>query len=156
MPMTPARILWPTDFSTVSLEGGKYARAFCQQFKAELHVVHVIPPALGPELPATIPPEMPPLATDPSLLTGSQKNLEKIVAELMGTTKGVVMEAFFGSPWDTVCDYARQREIDLIVLATHGRTGLAHVLIGSTAEKIVQHAPCPVLTVKQSGRNFVS
>lgn len=156
MNLAPKKVLWPTDFSAVSAEGGRYARAYCEHFGATLHVVHVMPPALGPELPATIPPEMPPLATDPSLLESSRLSLSRVVAEVIGTTEGVVMDSFFGGPWDGVCDYARQNAIDLIILATHGRTGLAHVLIGSTAEKIVQHAPCPVLTVKQGGRSFVS
>jgi universal stress protein A len=151
----PRKILWPTDFSSLSLTGGRYALAFCRSFQAQLHVIHVIPPMLGPELPATIPPEMPPLVADPALLQTSKQNLEKVVRDLAGSTDNVVIEAFYGSPWDGVCDYAKRNEIDLIIVATHGRTGLAHALIGSTAERIVQHAPCPVLSVKQNARDFL-
>lgn len=155
MELQPRAILWPTDFSTLSLTGGRYAKAFRSAFPCTMHVVHVIPPMLGPELPATIPPEMPPLATDPAMLDAARHNLNKVVRDLFGSNDGIVVDAFFGNPWDGVCDYARRNAIDLIIVATHGRTGLAHVLIGSTAERIVQHAPCPVLSVKQTGRHFV-
>ena len=156
MKLTPKKILWPTDFSSTSLHGANYARALREMFRAELHVIHVIPPMLGPELPATIPPEMPPIATDPGLLANSKRNLTTLAQDTFGSCDGIVCEAFFGNPWDAVCEYAKQHEIDLIVIATHGRTGLAHALIGSTAERIVQHAPCPVLTIKQGARSFVS
>jgi nucleotide-binding universal stress UspA family protein len=67
-----------------------------------------------------------------------------------------VCEAFLGNPWRGVCDYAERQGIDLVVIATHGRTGLQHALIGSTAEKIVRHAPCPVLVVKAEEKDFVT
>jgi nucleotide-binding universal stress UspA family protein len=59
-----------------------------------------------------------------------------------------------GSPKEAIVRYARTQEIDLIVLATHGRTGLAHLLIGSVAENVVRTAPCPVLTVRPEGHQF--
>jgi len=68
----------------------------------------------------------------------------------------VVTKAILGTSWTTICGYAERAEIDLIVVATHGRTGLRHVLIGSTAERIVQHAPCPVLVVKSPAKDFVT
>jgi universal stress protein A len=60
-----------------------------------------------------------------------------------------------GSPKAEIVRYARKQDIDLIVLATHGRTGLSHVLMGSVAESIVRTAPCPVLTVRPEGHQFV-
>lgn len=54
-----------------------------------------------------------------------------------------------------IIDYARENEIDLIVIGTHGRSGLMHILMGSVAERIVRKAPCPVLTVKPEGHQFV-
>ena len=156
MSMNLHRILWPTDFSNLSLVGARHARALAEKFGAEVHVLHIIPPLLGPELPATIPPELPPLINDPNLLSSTQENLNKLVRDLFGSDVKTVIEAFFGSAWEGVCDYAREKNIDLIIVATHGRTGIAHALIGSTAEKIVQHAPCPVLTVKASGRTLLA
>lgn len=60
-----------------------------------------------------------------------------------------------GSPFDEICNAARESDSDLIVIATHGRTGLKHVFLGSTAERVVRHAPCPVLIVRERGRDFV-
>jgi nucleotide-binding universal stress UspA family protein len=67
----------------------------------------------------------------------------------------VVTDVLFGNPWSVICQYAKDAQIDLLVVSTHGRTGLRHVLIGSTAERIVQHAPCPVLVVKNPEKDFV-
>ncbi|MBI5863595.1 MAG: universal stress protein [Planctomycetes bacterium] len=68
----------------------------------------------------------------------------------------LIQEVRVGNPWPMICEYARLSEIDLIVVTTHGRTGLGHAIIGSTAERIVQHAPCPVLVVKADGRGFLA
>jgi len=60
-----------------------------------------------------------------------------------------------GRPFVTIIEYARNREIDLIVIATHGRTGLKSVLLGSVAEKVVRKSPCPVLTIRHPEQKFV-
>jgi nucleotide-binding universal stress UspA family protein len=65
------------------------------------------------------------------------------------------MHVVVGTPWYEICRYARDAEIDLIVIATHGATGLRHLLMGSTAERVVQHATAPVLAVKSIEREFV-
>lgn len=151
MKMNIKNVLWPTDFSEHSLCGGPYSRAMCEQFGATLHLLHIIPPMLGPDIPATIPPEMPPMVNDPKLIADAKSHLQSLAAErFAGLT--VKTEAMFGNPWHETCEYATKHEIDLIVVATHGRTGFMHAIIGSTAERIVQHAPCPVLTVKNTGR----
>ena len=67
----------------------------------------------------------------------------------------VVRHVDTGVPFLEVIRYAREHDIDLIVLGTHGRTGLVHMLMGSVAEKIVRKAPCPVLTVRPEGHDFV-
>ncbi len=61
----------------------------------------------------------------------------------------------YGKPADEICRYARKQSIDLLVLGTHGRTGLKHLLVGSVAERVVRVGPCPVLTVRQHEHNFV-
>ena len=67
-----------------------------------------------------------------------------------------VTKAFVeGRPFVEIIRYARENEIDLIVISTHGRTGLKHALFGSVAEKVVRKAPCPVLVVKRQERDFV-
>ena len=67
----------------------------------------------------------------------------------------VEAQVLMGSPHVEIVRYARREDVDLIILATHGRTGLAHALIGSVAEKVVQMAPCPVLTIKHPEHEFV-
>jgi nucleotide-binding universal stress UspA family protein len=60
-----------------------------------------------------------------------------------------------GSAWQEITEIARDRDIDLIIIGTHGYTGLKHLVLGSTAEKVVRHAPCPVLTVREKEHEFV-
>jgi nucleotide-binding universal stress UspA family protein len=155
MIVSPKRILWPTDFSALSLQGARYARGFREIFGAELHVIHVIPPPLAPDISITLPTEVPVAYTDTQLLETCRRRLEAVIVGEFGPGAGIVRDAFFGHPWSAICKYAGQAGIDLVIVATHGRTGLRHVLIGSTAERIVQHAPCPVLVVKSPEKDFV-
>jgi len=153
---TPKRILWPTDFSSLSLHGARYARWFYRTLNAELHVVHIIPPPLTPDMTVTLPAEVPVTYSDDELVETCRKRISALVAEQFPNVPGVSFDAFFGNPWSAICKYAEQTDIELIVVATHGRTGLQHVLIGSTAERIVQHAPCPVLVVKNPEKDFLT
>jgi universal stress protein A len=155
MVVSPRRILWPTDFSPLSFTGARYARGFRDVFKAELHVIHAVPPPLTPDLAVALPAEVPVAFADDELIAACRKRLAEIIPEQFGSAAGIVSDVIFGNPWPAICQYAKQAEIDLIVLTTHGRTGLRHVLIGSTAERIVQHAPCPVLVVKNPEKDFV-
>lgn len=156
MVISPKRILWPTDFSPLALHGARYARAFRDLFNAELHVIHVIPPPFAPDLSVTLPTEMPLAYADHELVDACRTRLELVVAEQFGAQAVAVQWVSIGNPWSTICRYAQTAEIDLVVVSTHGRTGLQHVLIGSTAERIVQHAPCPVLVVKNPQKDFVA
>lgn len=155
MHVAPKRILWPTDFSDLSLCGGHYARAFAEQFGAEIHVLHVVAPPLSPDVSVMIPAEVPVSYSQPELIESSRSAMEKLIAQHFAGIEPVQREVAFGDAAQCICRYAEEHEIDLIVVTTHGRTGLGHVLICSTAERIVQHAPCPVLTVKSRQRGFV-
>ncbi|MBP7746174.1 MAG: universal stress protein [Phycisphaerae bacterium] len=155
MVVKPKRILWPTDFSALSLHGARYARAFRESFNAELHVIHVIPPPLTADLAVTLPTEVPVTFSDQELIEACRARLASVVPEQFGSDPPVVSDIIFGNAWHGICKYAESAQIDLIIVATHGRTGLRHVLIGSTAERIVQHAPCPVLVVKNPATDFV-
>lgn len=152
MSISLKRILWPTDFSPLSLHGGKYADALRRQFQAELHILYVIPTPLLPDASGAMMGELPITLNEPELLGIARKHLDKLVAEQLGGDESIRRESFFGNPWLGICDYAQKNEIDMIVIATHGRTGISYALIGSTAEKIVRHAPCPVLTVKLTAK----
>lgn len=141
-------ILYPTDFSGLSLEAIDYAVSLAEAFDAQLHCVHVIDEAyqhwisLGPESVPVGPgiEELQPVA---------QQRLERLAAErLGGLARPVRIEALAGNALLEITDYAQRHEIDLIVMATHGRSGLGHVLLGSLTEKMVRHAPCAVLAVR--------
>lgn len=152
----PNRILWPTDLSELSLRAGKYALGLCKHFSAELHMLHIIPPPLNPDVTLFLPTEVPVQISEPELRGAAQRSLRAIVDKHLENYAPVVLDVRFGNPWPTICDYANNNEIDLLVISTHGRTGLGHAIIGSTAERIVQHAPCPVLVTKAKERGLLA
>jgi len=144
----PKRILWATDLSELSLHSGRYAAALAEQLDAELWIVHVFEPPLTPGQyvssaggGAQTNPDIEAIETCRGSLT------ELVGAELPGPRVGVP-EIVFGEPWQAICEYGERVGVDLIVLSTHGRTGFKHAVLGSTAERVVQHAPCSVLAVK--------
>ncbi|MBN2446054.1 MAG: universal stress protein [Phycisphaerae bacterium] len=155
MLISPKRILWPTDFSALSMHGGHYARGFRDVFDAELHIVHVIEAQLPKEMTVTLAEKLPITPPEPEERQAADDGLKRLVDEEFGGADNIKCVTLFGRPWARVCKYANENEIDLIIVSTHGHTGLRHVLIGSTAERIVQHAPCPVLTVKDPEREFL-
>lgn len=155
MKISPKRILWPTDFSELSLHAGRYARGFCELAKAEMHIVHVVPPPLIPDVSVIVPAEVPIAVSEKELLEAADEALQQVVSEHFDGDARIVRASLSGSAWSEICDYAKEHEVDLIVIGTHGRTGLAHTLLGGTAERVIQHAPCPVLTVKESARDFL-
>ena len=149
------RILVPTDFSDFSRPAMLYGCAIAARFGAELHLLHVVPdPAmLVPEAAAFSVETM--QAQSESLGKGAQETLQQLPPDNWENEKPVVREVRVGAAFMEIIDYARENEIDLIVIGTHGRSGLMHVLMGSVAERIVRKAPCPVLTVKPEGHQFV-
>ncbi|MFH1417834.1 MAG: universal stress protein [Planctomycetota bacterium] len=149
---TPERILWPTDFSDLSLKASPYARGFRDLFKAELHVVHVSPPTVTPSIERWLPNRL--RVSKAELFEAARSQLEQVVVEHFGGDPTVICKVLMGNPWTAICEYAERHDIDLILLATHGLTGVQHILLGSTAERVVHHACCPVLTIKCHERDF--
>ena len=147
------RILLPTDFSSYSATATKYACEMATMFDAELHLLHTLEVHL-----ASTPGFGMGLAL-PQYVHESRAAAEKALAGVpdpqWSAGRTVVRAVVEGSPKVEVVRYARSQGIDLIVLATHGRSGLAHVIIGSVAESVVRTAPCPVLTVRPEGHQFV-
>ncbi len=148
-------ILYPTDFSDLSLKALKYAVSFADAYGARLHCIHVIDEAyqywmsLGPE---SVP--VGPAVEDLSALAKEQ--LSKFAeSHLGGLTPRPVTEVLVGRPFVEINQYAKDHGIDLIVIATHGRSGLTHALMGSTAEKVIRKAPCPVLSIRDPEHDFV-
>jgi nucleotide-binding universal stress UspA family protein len=151
----PKRILWPTDFSELSAKSGTYARAFAQVFQAELHVIHVCPPLHESMVTVPLSPAVTVGMTQQDILRAAEARLRDLAARELRGYATIAFATRLGVPWQEICRYAESEQIDLIILSTHGYTGIQHLLIGSVAERVVQHAPCPVLTVKTNNRDFV-
>ena len=124
--MKISEILLPTDFSAAAEAAALVATAMARETGARLHVVHVVPPA-----------------TDPSL--GSEQ-LTRLGPKL-GKGLAVELALLSGRAAREITKYARDKGIDLIVMSTHGRTGVSRTLLGSVAEAVVRLSPCLVLTV---------
>jgi nucleotide-binding universal stress UspA family protein len=147
------QVLVPTDFSKCSSSALNYGAAFAEKFGASLTILHVVQNVtiVLPEL-GNIPPAGPPIDL---MTTASQEALDHLIAERgLGRfqAKAVVRT---GAAHQEIVELARDSEIDLIVMGTHGHTGLVHVLMGSVTEKVVRLAPCPVLTVRYPEHEFV-
>ena len=140
------RILVPTDFSATADAALDYAFGLAERFGASLQLLHVVDDPFvyeGMSAEAYI-------TEAPMIRTAMLQDAREKLGRRAGTRGGVGVESevLFGHGARTIAEYAAERGIDLIVMGTHGRTGLAHVLIGSVAERVVRTAPCPVLTVR--------
>jgi nucleotide-binding universal stress UspA family protein len=141
------KILYPTDFSEPSKVALEYAAELARQFGAELEILHVMfdeTQVVSFYLPQVT---MQSLSTD--IETGSAKQLDDFI-QSQPALKGVnyTTKLIKGTPFIEITKHAKDTAADMIVIGTHGRTGLDHVLFGSTAEKVVRKAPCPVFTVR--------
>jgi universal stress protein A len=147
------RILVPVDFSDTAKKALQYAVPFAVAFDAEVDVVHVIQPYTMPAEVGYMPPE---LAVSPQeLVNSAREELNKLCAREIGARARFQVQVREGVPWPELIAAARETNADLIILATHGWTGLKHVLLGSVAERVMRHAPCPVLVVRDRERDFV-
>jgi nucleotide-binding universal stress UspA family protein len=144
-------ILVPVDFSEPSLKALKYALAFAEQFGAKLSLLHVVEPIVVPDFASV------PMPMDNNRLATSAKARLEHLCKRRGLERRLVHKKLVrtGAPFREITDAARVLKVDLIVIATHGYTGLAHAILGSTAERVVRHAPCPVLTVREKEHEFV-
>ena len=150
------RVLVPTDFSEPSEAALRYGKAFVETFGAELHLVHVLDEA------ALVYPWTTPDGT-PVTLGTARTDLEHMVKDRLGRILTdeereqyrAHVATMCGSPFLEIIAYAKAQEIDLIVMGTHGRGPIAHMLMGSVAERVVRKAPCPVLTVRHPEHEFI-
>jgi len=142
------KILVPVDFSSCSKKALQYAIPLARQFGAELMLLHVIEPAVVLPMSETLPQ----VIVEPD--ETARQNLEEFreaVGE--GISSKTLMRS--GSPHLEILDAAKELDIDLVILSTHGRTGLSHVLLGGTAEKVVRRLACPVLVVREHEHEFI-
>ena len=153
---TFTKILAATDFSDDSNHALGYAEELARRFGAEIIVMHVDQP-LSPVMVSEFSPgldvaAMNRIAEEQRLL--AQRELDQITARLRESglkSRGMLK---VGAPFLEIVTAAQNDGVDLIVVGTHGRTGLAHVLMGSVAERVVRKAHCPVLTVRHPARKF--
>ena len=145
---TPRNVLVPVDFSDTSHHALDYARALAEPFNATLHVLHVV-----------VDPYSQPWAAEagldlPKLVETWKANAERRLGELPLETANAQLVTRVGEPFVEIVRYAQVYDIGLIVMGTHGRGPIGHMLLGSVAEKVVRKAPCPVLTVRHPDHHF--
>jgi len=154
-PIKFENVLHPTDFSDLSQTALGYACQLADIFDARLHCLHVIDEAyqywsaMGPEsIPVGPPVE--------DMIEAGKKRMERFRDEhLSGLKHEPQTYVTIGRPFAEIIGYTREHKIDLIVMATHGRGAIAHVLLGSTTEKVVRKASCAVMTIRAHDEAFV-
>jgi nucleotide-binding universal stress UspA family protein len=146
-------ILVATDFSPASEAALAWARDLAQQYAARLSLLHVVtdPRATGVLTSEVyVPPD--PEARE-RLVREARERLERALPADERNRFGVTIEPRVGDVAETILETAREQKVDLIVMGTHGRHGLAHLLLGSVAERVLRDAPCPVLTARAESQS---
>lgn len=139
-------VLVAVNFDEASNVALRYARSLAKNFGARLHVLHVMENLF-----------LRPMANDPRAIeAGMTRRLLETLSDADRTELNAVpVIRKSDAPAEEIVKYANAEQIDLIVMGTHGRPGMAHLLMGSVAEKVVRSAPCPVLTLRHPEREFV-
>lgn len=145
------RVLIPLDFSERAGKALRYAQALASRFNASLILVHVVEPLVYPSDLGYTPVVTDDLAND--LQREAKTRLDAAVDEMKASGLAASGRLRTGRPYLEIAAAAEEEHADLIVLTTHGYTGLKHVLLGSTAERVVRHAPCPVLVVRDTAES---
>jgi len=147
------KVLVPIDFSDYSKSSLRYAVNFAKQFNAEIFLIYVLEPVIYP-------PDfsMGQIAI-PSINAEWGERAREELENLAKTEipEGINVKTILknGKPFLEIIDTASEENIDLIIIATHGHSGVEHILFGSTAEKVVRKAPCPVLTLREPVKGFM-
>jgi nucleotide-binding universal stress UspA family protein len=142
----PKSILVATDFSQPSTAALNYAKMLAGALGASLHVLHVMEdPLLGIKWPDY---ECPIPVIRKQLEREAAEHLDELLTADERAKLKVSLTAEWGKPYAKVLSFAEEHNIDLIVMGTHGRGALEHALMGSVAERVVRHAVCPVLTIR--------
>ena len=145
-------ILVPSDFSECSDEALRYGLELARRFDAQIHLLHVVQDPV----------------TQPWAAEGFSVPLFEVVEQWQKQAEErlraavpaadrarVTVASIVATPYAEILDYASAHRVDLIVMGTHGRGGVSHMLLGSIAERVVRRAPCPVLTVRRPQHGFV-
>lgn len=151
-PFRVKRILVPLDFSSCSLKALAYAIPFAKEYSAVLDLLHVVPPYYAVDPYGVAGYE----AIEQQLIATAGQKLSNLVLDRVPQEVQTETYVRNGRPSQEIVHAAKEMRADLIIISTHGRTGLQHAFIGSTAENVVQQAPCPVLTVREKEHEFIT
>jgi nucleotide-binding universal stress UspA family protein len=146
------KILVPIDFSDYSKNALKYAAEFAEHFKAKMYLIYVIEPVIYPADFSMGQVAIP--STDIDLPKRAEEELQNLVKTSIASSVEVETLIKTGKPFVEINETAKENDVDIIIIATHGHTGVEHILFGSTAEKVVRKAPCPVLTLREPIKGF--
>ncbi|MDD3847123.1 MAG: universal stress protein [Syntrophorhabdaceae bacterium] len=145
------KILCPVDFSKYTKDVVAYAIDIAKKYGAELHLLHVIPNLtyFTPYESFLTPENL--VAVEKNIQDEVDKEFAGVLSHAHGDIRKVVRT---GVAFVEIIDYAKTEGVDLIVMGTHGRGGIEHILIGNVAEKVVRKSPCPVMTIRPKGKEF--
>ena len=151
--VTVKKILVPVDFSEFSINALRYAVGFAGHFSAKIFLLYVMEPASYYQDPAGV--FMARFEEVEREIEEEAKNqLNRTAGEEIGDAVNHEILIRRGRPFSEINSAASKYDIDLIIIATHGHTGVEHLLFGSTAEKVVRKAPCPVLTLRKPAKGY--
>jgi nucleotide-binding universal stress UspA family protein len=151
---TIQKILFATDFSEASDAALEYATAMAGAFHATLHVLHVLEDLAAHAWTTEVYVAALP-GVHEEMERQARERLDQLLTAEQRAQYSVQLVLRSGSPFVEIVRYARDEGVDLVVLGTHGRGAIAHMLLGSVAERVVRKAHCPVVTVRQPGHSYV-
>jgi nucleotide-binding universal stress UspA family protein len=145
-------IVVPTDFSEYSYLALEYAVGMAEKFSSTIRLVHVMEPLLQPGDVSWAPVDYRHISEEHK--NEAREHLKKLVSDRIPESVATHVSILTGKAFVEILKYAREIDADLIVMATHGRGVIAQILMGSTAERVVRKAPCPVMTVRHPDHVF--
>ena len=145
-------ILVPVDFSAPSVKALKYAAAFAERFGAKLTLIHVVEPMAMPDFAVVSP-----LVSENDKLVKLSENKLRALPARFDINPAMIEKTLVrsGKPFNEIAQAARSLKVDLIIIGTHGNTGIKHLWLGSTTERVVRHAQCPVFVVREGEREIL-
>lgn len=147
------RIVVPIDFSEHAELGFQYAKEIAALYGAQISAIHVVEEVIYPEFYEPIMPV--PTQVEAELSEQAGQHLQRTIARVAGPDVETQIEVRGGRAALQIAEFAKTEEADLIVMASHGLTGLRHFLLGSVTEQVIRRAPCPVFTVKAFGKSLL-
>ena len=146
------KVLVPIDFSDYSKNALNYAVDFAKHFKSELYLIYVVEPVIYP--PDFSMGQIAIPSVDLEMDKRAKEELDNLAKKQIPSELNTHVLVKTGKPFIEIIETASETDADIIIIATHGHSGVEHILFGSTAEKVVRKAPCPVLTLREPIKGF--